>query len=252
MRYCVLSIPRTGSTWLNSGIGYCFSRLKNYINLNEFFTPFMNNNHYKINNDKMIYLATEITDKFEIDDINEFNKFRMDILLNGNIKQPLILKYMYWPFEGVRYNDLENLKKLQNHNINIININRDTFESAISFYVAKYTGIAHKYVVNSGTTWYQTSAGKSPNITKPIITIDNSDFEIIYMQFIAASIHKQQIADELNCTTVNYKSLRMDCFNKNIPFQPISHLQKLYDEDYSSIITNYDQLLEIKEKILNK
>ena len=34
MRYCILSIPRTGSTWLNSGIGYCFSNLENYINLN--------------------------------------------------------------------------------------------------------------------------------------------------------------------------------------------------------------------------
>ena len=139
-----------------------------------------------------------------------------------------------------------------NHNINIININRDTFESAISFYVAKHTGIAHKYVINASTTWYQTSAGKLPNITKPIITIDNNDFEIIYMQFITASIYKQKMADELNCITVNYNSLRMDCLDKSIPFQPISHLQKLYDEDYSSIITNYDQLLEIKEKILNK
>ena len=252
MRYCILSIPRTGSTWLNSGIGYCFSRLKNYINLNEFFTPFMNNNHYKINDNNMIYHATEITEKFEINDINEFNKFRMDILLNGNVKQPLILKYMYWPFEGVNYNDLENLKKIQNHNIKIININRDTFESAISFYVAKHTGIAHRYLIDANSSWYQSGSGRVASITKPKISIDINDFEIIYMQFIAADAYKQKMTDELNCTSVNYNTLRMDCFEKGIPFQAISHVQKLYDDDYSSIVTNYDKLLEIKEKILNK
>jgi len=252
MRYCILSIPRTGSTWLNSGIGYCFSKLKNYINLNEFFTPSVNNNHYKIDDYKMIYHATEITDPIEIDDINEFNEIRMDILLKGNIKQPLILKYMYWPYQGVRYNDLENIKKIQNHNIYIINLNRDTFESAISFYVAKYTGISHKYMDSTGAIWYSTNQGKLTEITKPIITIDNNDFEIIYMQFIEAAIYKQKMADELNCTTINYNSLRMDCFNNKVPLQSISHFKKLYNEDYSTCITNYDQLLDIKEKLINK
>jgi hypothetical protein len=249
MRYCILSTPRTGSTWLNNGIGYCFQKLKNYINLNEFFTPFINNNHYSLDNNNMIYHAIEIKESFEIADINEFNEFRMNILLNGNIKQPLILKYMYWPYEGVKYNDLDNLKKIQNHNITIINLNRDTFESAVSFCVAKYTGIAHKYTDATGLTWFQTSRGRLTEIPDKKITVDNNDFEIIYMQCIDAFLQKQKMAEQLNCVTVQYSSLRINCFNNKIPFQSISHLKKLYNEDYSSIITNYDQLIETRDKI---
>ena len=100
MRYCVLGIPRTGSTWLINGIGHCFSRLKNYVNLHEFFTPFADSHHYTIDDNKMICHQKEITDDIEIDDVNEFNKSRMDFLLKGNIKQPLMVKYMYWPYEG--------------------------------------------------------------------------------------------------------------------------------------------------------
>ena len=250
MRYCVLSIPRTGSTWLVNDIGRCFSRLKNYIHLNEFFTPFGDDKHYKLDDNKMIYHSKEITDKFEIYDFNEFNESRMDILLNGSTKQPLVLKYMYWHREvlNLKYNDLENLKKIQNHNIKIININRNPFESCISYCVAKISGISHKYEYNM-ISWYHTDSGKVPKIVQPTIIIDNTDFEIIYMEFIAASIHKQKMADELNCITVNYNTLKRDCLSNSIPFQSISHTKKLYNEDYSSIITNYNQLLETKEKV---
>ena len=72
------------------------------------------------------------------------------------------------------------------------------------------------------------------------------------MQFIEAAIYKQQMADELNCTTINYNSLQVDCFNNKVPLQSISQFKKLYNEDYSSCITNYDQLLDIKEKLVNK
>ena len=79
--------------------------------------------------------------------------------------------------------------------------------------------------------------------------LDINDFEIIYIQFIEAAIYKQKMADILDCVTVNYDSLRMDCLKNKIPFQSISHLKKLYDEDYSSIITNYDKMLETKTKV---
>ena len=250
MRYCVLSIPRTGSTWLVNDIGHCFSILKNYIHLNEFFTPFVYDKHYKLDDNKMIYHSKEITDKFEVCDFNEFNDSRMDILLNGNIKQPLVLKYMYWSREvlNLKYNDLENLKKIQNHNIKIININRNVFESCISYCVATTSGISHKYEDNM-ISWYHTDLGRVLEIVQPKIIIDNTDFEIIYMEFIAAFIRKQKMADELNCITVNYNTLKRDCFNNKIPFQLISGSKKLYNEDYSSIITNYNQLLETKEKV---
>ena len=251
MRYCVLSIPRTGSTWLVNDIGHCFSRLKNYIHLGEFFTPFVDDKHYKLDDNKMICLSKEITDKFEICDFNEFNQSRMDILLKGNIKQPLVLKYMYWYRDSLdlKYNDLENLKKIQNHNIKIVNINRNVFESCISYCVANISGIYHKFEFNMNTWYHTDSAGRVPEITQPTIIVDNTDFEIIYMEFITAAIYKQKMADALNCMTVNYNILKKDCFNNKIPLRSISNSKKLYDEDYSSIITNYNQLLETKEKV---
>jgi hypothetical protein len=250
MRYCVLSIPRTGSTWLVNDIGRSFSGLKNYIHLGEFFTPFVDDKHYKLDDNKMIYHSKEITDKFQVCDFNEFNESRMDLLLNGYIKQPLVVKYMYWSREvfGLKSIDLENLKRIQNHNIKIININRNVFESCISYCAAKTSGISHRFEY-SMTAWYQTDLGRVPEIVQPKIIIDNTDFELTYMEFIAGFIHKQKMADELNCVTVNYNTLKRDCFNNKIPFQSISHTKKLYNEDYNSIITNYNQLLETKEKV---
>ena len=64
---------------------------------------------------------------------------------------------------------------------------------------------------------------------------------------------KQKIADQLQCITIKYSSLQMDCIKNKIPFPiGLSHSKKLYGEVmYDQIIKNYDQLLEIKQDIDN-
>jgi len=88
-RYCVLSTPRTGSTWLNTGIGHSYCTIKNYINLNEFFIPFSNEcARYELNKDQIIIRVNE--DKpIEMSDVNQFINDRTNILLSGDNRQPL-------------------------------------------------------------------------------------------------------------------------------------------------------------------
>jgi len=249
LRYCVLSIPRTGSTWLYNGIGHIAFPYKNYINLHEFFTPFTRSFvKYELDDDNNII---EILEKTRIDVINlpDFMNYRMDLFLKGDPKQPLVFKYMYWSRDGFDISDIDNLKKIQNHNVEIINLNRNVFDSVISALTSSQTGNNHRWNTAKDGEWWSTVNGRQTTIDIPEINIPEADFEASYMQYIMAYREKQKLSDELGFKTVNYNSMRKDCIKNKIPFQLLSHNRKLYDIDYDQIIENYDNLLEIKEKV---
>lgn len=249
-RYCVLSIPRTGSTWLTNGIGHTYHRFKNYINLHEFCTPFTRiNSRYKLDDNNIIKEFFE-TEPYEVLNPTNFVNSRVDILLKGDINQPLVLKYMYMTRPLKETNDLDNLQRIKDHKIIIVNLVRDTFDSTISAAVAGLTGINHKWETAKGEYW-STSNGEKTKINIPNIIVPALDFKAAYFQMKQANIEKQKMADLLGCTTINYNNLRFDCINNKIPFQNYTHSRKVYDVDYSEIIKNYDQLLEIKERVDN-
>jgi hypothetical protein len=249
LRYCILSIPRSGSTWLLTGINHVTYPFKNSINLHEFFTPFTRPFvRYELDD---INNIIEVVEKTRIDVINlsDFIDSRMDIFLKGDSKQPLVFKYMYWSRNEFNITDIDNLKKIQNHNVTIINLNRNVFDSTISALSSGMTGNNHRWNTPKDGEWWSTVNGRSITIDISKIIIPEVDFEATYMQFIMAYREKQKLSDELGCKTINYESLRTDCIKNKIPFQILSHSKKLYDIGYNQIIENYDKLLEIKEKI---
>lgn len=247
-RYCILSIPRTGSTWIINSIGRCYSGLKNYISLDEFFTPFVNDRaRFNVDKNNIIYSTIE-NQSIEISNISNFINERLDILLKGDKHQPLILKYMYWPHGMTEILDLENLQKIKDHNITIININRNPFESTISLLVAKLTGVSHRWNTSTGS-WYTTNTGNKKEIVEPKVSIAPLDFEALYVQFLIAYKNKQNMVDKLGCTTLNYSSMHLDCMYNKIPIDIVPHAKKLYDIPYSVIIQNYEELLDLKQKI---
>jgi len=246
-RYCVLSIPRTGSTWLTEGIyGSLLSNNlnKNVINLGEFFTSpsalggLSMRTKYVLDEGmiKRRLQPTTNTEKLLEDFINE----RLSTLLDGDNTQPVILKYMYWSRLSEKINDLDNLTKIKNHNFTVVNINRDQFESTISFLVGKKTNF-----------WIKSTLWNNKNIkpvTKSSITFSLEDFKSNYEIFLGVAKEKQKIADSLDCINVNYESLVEDCATKQIPFKEDNTCKKVYDIDYNEIITNYNELLEIKNE----
>jgi hypothetical protein len=247
MRYCVLSIPRTGSSWLLNGIAFNLYNVKNFINLDEFFTPFVDDKHYEVNATGLICAFKEEKTIIEISK-NDFINSRLDILSRGSKNQSVIIKYMYWPNQVT--DDIEHLKKIKEYGFKIVNINRDPFDSTISLLVAIDTGVAHHWNTNN-EYWYSTINGKQKNIIAPNITLDTYKFEVLYTEFLLAYDTKQKMAEEIDCVTVNYQTLKSDCTSNMIPFNSTPGLLKLYDLPYSSMITNYDQLLTIKSKIDN-
>lgn len=249
-RYCVLSIPRTGSTWLTNGIGYTYHRFKNYINLHEFITPFTRvYSRYELDENNIITEFTEVA-PYEVSNPSNFVNSRLDILLKGDVNQPLVLKYMYMTRPLKETNDLDNLQRIQDHKIIIVNLIRDTFDSTISSAVAGLTGIHHKWETDKGEFW-STTKGTIPKINIPNIIVPALDFKATYFQMKQADNEKQKMAELLGCIMVNYNNLRFDCINNKIPFQNFTHSRKVYDVDYREIIQNYDQLLEIKEQVDN-
>ena len=251
IRYCVLSLPRTGSTWLLEGIASHLSSTypdKNFINLGEFFTPSINLHKsemytkYYVDKDKLIKKIKQDDIVLENSEhVVSFINKRLDILLDGSEQQSMILKYMYSNYVDKRINDLENLTKIKNHNFTIVNINRDIFESTVSYLVSKQTNI-----------WIKSTLWNNKNIesvTNSSITIQPSYFKLVYNTFLQVSREKQKIADELKCVNLDYKSLVQDCITNKIPFEENNNCQKLYDIDYNTIITNYDEILRLKVEI---
>jgi len=251
-RNCILSTPRTGSTWLTTGIGGPYSRLKNYVDLGEFFTPYSDGwNGYSLDENNIIK-KIDCTDL--PDNVEDFAHNQIQLLLSGNIKQPLILKYMYLPYfvQDNLNNHLKILKKIQDHSIKIINLNRDIFESTISVLVVARTGLwARQRLLFDQEDW-ATDEGKKFNIdlsTLSNIEIDPGEFQAIYLENLNMFKEKQKISDALGCVTVNYDSLSQDCKDNKIYFRSVNRCKKLYDFPYSDLVTNYNQLLEIANAI---
>ena len=124
-RYCVFAIPRSGSNWLAASIGQVYYTLPNYAYLGEFFT-FHKDEDFKLDSKNNI---REFINDNRLDNPNfmeEFKQRRLKILLEGDINQPLVLKNMYWKYARTSHNYLKNLKKIQDHNIQILNLNGES------------------------------------------------------------------------------------------------------------------------------
>jgi hypothetical protein len=245
-RYCILSLPRTGSTWLLEGIAsHLLSTYtdKNFINLGEFLTLSINESDkyikYYTDENKLIQQVKQLDKVPENSEyVLSFINKRLSILLDGTNQQSIILKYMYSNHVDHRINDLENLTKIKNHDFTIVNINRDPFESALSYLVSKQTN-----------NWIKSTLWDNKNIesvTASSVTIPINYFKITYNIFLRVSKEKQKVTDDLNCVSVNYKSLVQDCIANQIPFEENNNCQKLYNIDYNSIVTNYDEILSLK------
>jgi len=256
-RYCVLSIPRTGSTWLTEGIysSLLYDSLnENVTNLGEFFTlhpiqgraSFAHRIKYVLDEEAMIRKQIQSIPWPENlgHSLETLMKKRLTTLLAGDKNQPVVLKYMYWtPRDSEKINDLENFTKIKNHNFTIVNINRDPFESTVSVLVSKKTNF-----------WIRTTEWNTKNIrllTKSSITLSPEDVKSTYLEYVRVSKEKQKLADALNCVNVNYESLKSDCIVNQIPFEEKNLSKKVYNISYDEIITNYNELLEIKNQVDN-
>jgi hypothetical protein len=177
---------------------------------------------------------------------------RANLIRLGNPTQPFVLKYMLWhSYRSVNYNDFNNLKNMQDNNIVIINLDRDPFECAISREVSEITGIVHHWFnkQSQATEFWTTSEGSKYKIDNPRVHVNVDDFKTNYIEYLMTYNLKQQLAAELKCKTVRFNNLREDCLLSKIPFHPQSHSSKVYEEDYSDIITNYNDLLEIRHEV---
>jgi hypothetical protein len=261
LRYCVLSIPRSGSTWLTSGIFHILRSLRGIVNLCE-YNVLMHDNHIYELDDKN-YVLQQYTKKFTAEEIKnvegtmnvqEFIDNRINLLANSNINQPLILKYLVWHgFCSVKYNDYDNIKKLQDANFVVLNLDRNPFDCAISREVVEHTGIVHCWKNSTNMKYWHTTEGNKYQVdAKPRCVIDTEEFKVNYAEYLMTYNLKQQIASDLKCLTISYDNLREDCLINKVPFHYHSHSAKLYDEDYSDIILNYDDLVKIKHDVDTK
>lgn len=246
-RYCVLCLPRSGSEMLINGIGQSYSYVQDYINLYEFFTPTnLRNEDYKINNNGKISAFPSSMPYESITD--EFTKKRTELLCQGDKFQQLVMKYMIVKSKKSVSQNLLNLKKIQSHNIRLVNLKRDIFNSVLSLCVARHTDIWHKFEYQKEIYYSDGKGTWQKNIGIPKFNIPIREFESIYITYNFNNLEKENIVMELQCPTVNYNSIYTDCLDNKIPFVSPS-IKKLYDEEYNNIVLNIDKLYEIKLKI---
>jgi hypothetical protein len=245
-RYCIFAIPRSGSNWLAASIGQVYHTLPNYTYLGEFFTFHKVNEDYKLDSKNNIIWFTNDNRLDDPNFMEEFKQRRLKILLEGDINQPLVLKNMYWKYPRTSHNYLKNLKKIQDHNIQILNLNRDPFDCTISIMVSDITGISHRYEIEPIKTKLSSIKTELDVPKEGSIFIDKLEFKATYYRYMTAHKEKQKIADKLKLINIEYNTLIADCFRNKIQVKINSVSKKLYDIDYSKIIQNYDDLLKLK------
>jgi len=246
MRYCIIAGPRSGSTWLE----FIVSGNLKYKNmkpqrLGEFFHPhvakteqFVLSENNQIIPGKQEYLSDQET-------VNN----RMSMIVAGDHEQSLTMRLFpqEYSFNFIDY--LELAKNLEACNFKFISLHRDVFSRALSWAVMDQTSIVHLF--KEGDIQYHTTfqGNRNKTNTEPF-NICPKNFTRILLMVVRDDISRRMISDIVKPVEISYDNIPNDI--RKLGFRIFNtHILPVHELPYNKLITNYDQLLDIYNKLKN-
>lgn len=245
MRYCIIAGPRSGSTWLESIV---FKNLENKnmnpARLGEFLQPEV------AKNEQFVFSENNriIPGKHEYEwtsDQDVFNN-RMSMMLASNRDQSLTMRLFpqNYFFEYIDY--LETAKLLKTCNFKFISLHRDTFSRALSWAVMDQTKIVHLFKVQD-IQYHTTFQGPKVKTNIEPFWVCPRNFTRILLMAVRDDISRRMISNTVESVEINYSTISNDI--EQLGFDIIdTTIFPVYELPYSTLITNYDQLLDIYTK----
>jgi hypothetical protein len=246
MRYCIISSPRSGSTWIEFVV---FENLK-YKNmkpgrLGEFLHPGVAKREQFVlseNNQIIPGKKERVSDQELVND-------RMSMILNGDRNQSLTMRLFpqSYSFEFIDY--IEFVKKLESCNFKFISLYRDIFSRAISWAVMDQTSIVH-LIKENGRHYHTTVQGLKEKTKIDPITICPEKFTELLLRVHRDDIDRKIISSAVDAIELNYDTISHDI--KQLGFVMYdTHMFPVHELPYTKLITNYDQLLDLYQKFKN-
>jgi hypothetical protein len=129
-----------------------------------------------------------------------------------------------------------------------INLTRDTFDSSVSLSMAQNTIVWHKKVYKNNLVEIDGDKAYASNPVAKDISI--SILGANYMDITYNKFYNKKILDNIDHVTVRYENILEDCKINNLPIEEKTNIKKLYDKDYSELITNYSELKHFYESMM--
>ena len=246
MRYCIIAGPRSGSTWLEYIV---FKNLENKNmnpgRLGEFFQPDVAKTEQFVlsGNNRIVPGKEEWTSSQEI------FKNRMTMIFTGNRNQSLTMRLFpqNYFFEYIDY--LEVAKSLNTCNFKFISLYRDVFSRALSWAVMDQTTIVHLFKLHD-IQYHTTFQGNRKKTNVQPFHVCPKNFTRILLMAVRDDISRRIISDIVNAVEINYDTIPNDI--EKLGFDIIdTNIVPVHELPYSTLITNYDQLLDIYKKFKN-
>lgn len=246
MRYCIVAGPRSGSTWLELIlIEYLKSINMNPTRLGEFLQPVVaKNEQFTLADNNFIVHGKKhwATDQ-------EAFEGRLSMLLHSDYNQPITMRLFpqNYFFEFVDYIDVA--KKLATNNFKFISLYRNIFSRALSWAVMDQSSIIHLFKVNN-IQYHTTFQGKKDKTNVEPFYVCPKNFTRILLMAVRDDISRRLINEVVDAVEIDYDNLEQDIQQLKINVLP-TQISPVHELPYESLITNYDQLLDIYHKLKN-
>lgn len=245
-RWCILSTPRSGTTYLEKILVSNISKTnKSFLVLGELYHPVnWEYEEYIDNVRKELYSSKNLNDVIR----QNFIKTMFERLSNNSDLGCTIRLFIESHILDIDYDEI--VKKLENLNFKFVYLNRNTFDKTISLAMAETTDVWHR-LSESNKSIHKFENTEFTANPKPIV-IPSIVFAECYAH---TKLHEYYLEPYLknikNISTINYDSMLLDCQSIGIDTKNDPGIKKTYDAGYESLIVNYKELTEIYKKLQN-
>lgn len=240
-RWCILGTPRSGSTRFEVSIFEALPTLPKgrRVRLAEYLSF-----EYALFHDTQehIFMHLPYDDPFRVNLRN-----RVEDLMINRPEYSFVLRIFFQDWMDIKIDYQSFLTTLQNNNFKFIKLEgRSQFDRTISWAMARSTGVWHRKNV-SGQEEYITKGDVSVITPRNKLTIDPVWFKTLLDDTKLYDFHLEKYASQLDHCVVNYDTMTEDCIKYGIPFRSGTLFTKTYDNNYSELIENYQELLDLSK-----
>jgi LPS sulfotransferase NodH len=233
-RWCIVGLPRTGSNYLEEMLFKSIMSQQStlVVRLGEILHRTIWN--YTDSADDGFRLVADHNSNLRKNFKNELiNKMKSDPSIGAVVR---VFSQTHHNL-GIDYKDF--LNTLHSLNFKFIHLIRNQFDSVISLSTAQHTNLWHRLIVNNA----EIIDGNHIYAKNP--TKINIPISLIATNFVEIKLHdyynKENLKD-FEYTGIRYENMLEDCRTNNVPIQEQTEIKKLYDQSYSELIENYDEI----------
>jgi hypothetical protein len=233
-RWCIIGSLRSGSTSLQHKI---FLKLpKVAVTLGEYTHP-----------QQQVYQDSSGTffqkqNNFYSDERIKFRHTMQQLIETTDTS--VVMKVFPQPWVLPNFDYINFFKILKDNNFKFIRIHRDLFSRAMSLAMAQTTELWHRQYTaqgleNLGNTIIQASVNNK-------IKLDPETFKECIDLIVKHDTALYNVMP-LDTTIINYQTMNIDCKNAGIPIVTNGPHIKTYNDSYTDIIENYNEIKNMKD-----